>query len=58
MYLVVILTNWGSADIINKNFNLNTGAWLNKIFFSCITFILYCWSLIAPKLFPERNFYF
>ncbi len=54
----MLVTDWGSADLVEKEFNLTTGAWFSKFFMSSIVFGLYTWTLLAPRLCPNRNFYF
>jgi len=58
LYLGMLLTDWGSADIVNNNFNQSYNAFLSKVFAVIITTILYIWTLVAPRLFPGRNFEF
>lgn len=57
-YIAMIASDWGSADIVKKQFNLTTGAWTSKILMGSTIFGLYLWTLLAPKLCPHRNFYF
>ena len=57
-YIAMIVTDWGSADIVKKQFNLTTGAWTSKLLMGAIIFVMYTWSLLAPKVCPHRNFYF
>ena len=57
-YLAMVVTDWGSADIVNKEFNLTNGAWFSKLMMGTIFFVMYAWTLLAPKLCPNRNFYF
>jgi len=57
-YLSMIVTDWGSADIVHKEFNLTTGAWSSKLMSAWTVVIIYIWTLLAPKICPHRNFYF
>lgn len=57
-YLAMVVTDWGSADIVKKEFNLTYGAWFSKLMMGTIFFVMYTWTLLAPKLCPNRNFYF
>lgn len=57
-YMAMIVTDWGSADIVKKQFNLTTGAWISKLVMGSTIFVMYTWSLLAPRLCPNRNFYF
>lgn len=56
LYICMICTDWGSGDILNGKFELTANAEISKIFNSCVTFIIYIWTLIAPRVLPERNF--
>lgn len=57
-YMAMVATDWGSADIAQKRFNLTTGAWASKLTMGFSVFVLYIWSLLAPRICPTRNFYF
>jgi len=57
-YIAMVVTDWGSADIVKQEFNLTAGAWLNKLLMGTTIFVMYTWSLLAPRLCPNRNFYF
>jgi hypothetical protein len=57
-YIAMIITDWGSADIIKGKFQLTTGAWVSKLLLGNSIFFLYVWTLLAPRLCPNRNFYF
>ena len=54
----MIVTDWGSADIVEKKFNLTPEAWSSKLVMGGVVFVMYTWSLIAPRVCPQRNFYF
>ena len=58
LYVSMILTDWGSGDILKGKFELTSNAQLSKIFTSSLTFLIYSWTLLAPRLFPNRNFYY
>lgn len=58
LYVCMVCTDWGSGDILNGKFELTKNAEISKLFTSSITFIIYMWTLLAPRLFPSRNFYF
>ena len=59
LYMAMLLTNWtllSKSD--NNDFRVNTGvaaAW-TKIVSSWVALFLYAWSLLAPVLFPDRDF--
>ncbi|CAI2164022.1 5805_t:CDS:2 [Funneliformis geosporum] len=58
MYVAMLLTNWNTITItgneklvaIGQSFTI---VWV-KVISSWICFLLYCWSLLAPVLFPDR----
>jgi hypothetical protein len=58
LYISMVLTDWGSGDIIKGKFKLTANAEISKIFTACACFLIYSWTLLAPKFFPNRNFYF
>ncbi len=58
IYLSMVLTDWGSGNLITNKYSLNDNAYISKIFMACFTFAVYIWTLIAPRIFPDRNFYF
>ncbi|XP_011345417.2 probable serine incorporator isoform X3 [Ooceraea biroi] len=56
LYVMMTLTNWykpnSSLDTLNAN---NASMWV-KIISSWMCLGLYVWSLVAPAVFPNRNF--
>jgi len=58
-YLAMILTNWGQPVIDGETFlqfqASNLSMWI-KLGASWATLVLYNWTLIAPKIFPNREF--
>ena len=54
----MIITDWGSSDIMEQKFNVTTNAWLSKLIMGTFITIIYVWTLVAPKICPHRNFYF
>jgi len=57
MYMAMLLTSWGSLESGDANDgDLNkTSMWI-KIVTQWICGLLYSWSLLAPTLFPDREF--
>ena len=59
VYIAMLLTNWGSPNIndtrLNKFDPSNTSFWL-QVVASWIGVLIYAWTIIAQKFFPERNF--
>lgn len=57
MYVAMLLTNWDSVQkkdtvmIIGQSW---TAVWV-KIITSWLTYVLYSWTLIAPVVFPDRD---
>ncbi|EGZ17338.1 hypothetical protein PHYSODRAFT_331320 [Phytophthora sojae] len=51
LYMAMVLTDWNSAD---GSFN-NISMWV-KIVAQWVTILLFSWTLVAPKLFPDRDF--
>ena len=55
-YLGMLMTNWNSASLHTGEISSNVfGFWI-KIIISWVTFILYFWTLIAPRVCPDRDF--
>jgi len=57
-YWTMVLTDWGnSGDIASDSSPTagNTAMWMN-IVASWICALLYTWTLVAPRLFPDRDF--
>lgn len=57
-YYAMVLTNWATEQSDNSIDNPQTGRaamWIQAAG-SWIAILLYLWSLIAPKLFPDRDF--
>ncbi len=52
LYLGMVMTDWGSGDILNGKFSLTNNAFVSKIFMGIVTFVIYIWTLIAPRLLP------
>ncbi|POM68085.1 TMS membrane protein [Phytophthora palmivora] len=51
LYMAMVLTDWDSADGSANNVSM----WV-KIIAQWLTILLFTWTLIAPKLFPDRDF--
>ena len=58
MYFSMVLTDWGSGNLITGKYSLNDNAFNSKIFMATFSFCTYSWTLLAPRLCPNRNFYF
>jgi hypothetical protein len=56
MYLGMIFTNWQSTDRIGQNLQGYDFVFWLKAIIGWFMVIVYVWTLVAPGLFPERNF--
>lgn len=54
----MILTDWGSGNLITNKYNINENSFISQVFIATFTTLIYIWTLIAPWLLPERNFYY
>uniref|UniRef100_A0A7S2RGK7 Serine incorporator n=1 Tax=Rhizochromulina marina TaxID=1034831 RepID=A0A7S2RGK7_9STRA len=57
-YWCMVLTNWGDSSASNSNSSPAAGdvvMWMN-ISASWVCCLLYIWSLVAPMIFPDRDF--
>jgi len=58
-YVAMLLTNWGKPVISGQAFFQFQASGLSmwiKVVASWITMALYTWTLIAPRVFPDRDF--
>lgn len=58
VYMAMLLTNWGTSDGSSNAANLemsDLSMWV-KIAAQWLTFLLYTWTLVAPLIFPDRDF--
>lgn len=56
IYIGMLITNWTSANILTLDLQSNDfGFWVRAVI-AWLTTLLYLWTLIAPKVFPERDF--
>ena len=56
IYIAMLITNWNSAspttsELVSSNF----GFWI-RVAMSWLTTLLYIWTLLAPRVFPDRDF--
>lgn len=59
MYMAMLCTNWGDVTLFENTtsfFEHSNGTYWLKIVAEWITLFLYIFSLVAPLLFPNRNF--
>jgi hypothetical protein len=60
-WVAMILTGWGSIEGIDESqkvANPTVGRWNMAMIgvSQWLAILLYCWSLLAPRLFPNREF--
>jgi serine incorporator 1/3 len=60
-YVAMILTSWGTVDGLDENHNAanpTIGRWNMAILglSQWLAIGLYAWTLVAPRLFPDRDF--
>ena len=57
IYVGMLITNWNSASIITGELEpTGFGFWV-RLVISWATFLLYVWTMIAPRVCPERDFH-
>lgn len=62
MYMAMLCTNWGSAlqgpeqNVTTEAYDLGWASTWVKIVSQWATILLYIWTLVAPRLFPDRDF--
>ncbi|XP_039303658.1 probable serine incorporator isoform X2 [Solenopsis invicta] len=57
LYVMMTLTNWYKPNVSNlETLNANTASMWVKIISSWMCLGLYVWSLVAPAIFPNRDF--
>ena len=56
MYIAMLLTGWGAVAQEKDRLDVGwTSVWV-KVGAEWVTGLLYCWTLVAPGLFPDREF--
>jgi len=61
VYYCMLLTNWNIVSADASNPIILTQSWVSfwvKIIALLATVLLYIWMMVAPKLFPDREFEF
>jgi len=59
IYLALLLSNWGRPTINNNlypAFSAGSTAVNIKLGTCWATMVLYIWTIVAPRLFPDRDF--
>jgi carbon starvation protein CstA len=59
LYIAMMITNWNAPEVHGKIENIyranSFGFWTREVI-GWVAAVLYVWTLIAPRLFPNRNF--
>ena len=58
MYIAMLLTSWGNVEGVDKELSVNTSmtsVWVEFIT-AWVCLVLYGWTLLAPIMFPLREF--
>ena len=58
MYIAMLLTSWGNVEGVDKELSVNTSmtsVWV-KFITAWVCLVLYGWTLLAPIMFPDREF--
>ena len=59
MYIANMITNWGTPKVdspILSAYQPNYFSFWSKLGLQWITSLLYVWTLVAPRIFPDRDF--
>ena len=59
IYISPVFSNWGHANISDGHWDYGDDSWAPKWIKFFITFgslVLYLWTIIAPQIFPDRDF--
>lgn len=58
MYIAMLMTGWGAVEQEKDRLDVGwTSVWV-KTAAEWVTGLLYSWTLVAPALFPDRDFSF
>lgn len=56
MYIAMLMTGWGEQEQDKERIDVGWASVWVKLSAQWLTGLLYCWTLIAPALFPDREF--
>jgi len=56
IYVAMLATNWTSASLTTGNLQSNDFGFWVRLALSWLTTLFYFWTLVAPKICPERDF--
>ena len=58
-YMMLVLTDWWDGDTskvgVGSNSYSKTAFWI-KVVTSLLCYVIYGWTLVAPAVFPDRDF--
>ncbi|CEF63556.1 TMS1 [Strongyloides ratti] len=57
LYIMMTMTSWYSPDNDITHLNSNTASLWVKIVSSWVAVLLYFWTMVAPTIFPDREFF-
>lgn len=57
LYLSMLITNWISVNMTTGDIKSSDFGFWVRVCVIVTTFLLYTWTLIAPKVCPSRDFY-
>lgn len=52
----MLITNWISVDVITGDIKSSNFGFWTRVSISWATFLLYIWTLVAPRACPGRDF--
>lgn len=55
LYMAMLLSNWGTGETSGTAQTGKASMWI-KIASQWVTYLLYAWTLVAPRIFPDREF--
>jgi hypothetical protein len=56
IYISMLITNWISVDVITGDIKSSNFGFWTRVSISWATFLLYTWTLVAPRVCPDRDF--
>jgi hypothetical protein len=56
IYVAVLITNWNSANVITDSLGPSGFSFWVRVAIAWTTALIYIWTIIAPKIIPERDF--
>ncbi len=56
IYVAVLITNWNSANVITNSLGPSGLSFWVRVCIAWVTTLIYVWTVIAPKILPQRDF--